>query len=319
MSIYDIQFTEQDIFNKLKSFDISDNRSLMFLEHELKSNLSTAHQTILVLRGWEINKNQQNHIKQLIEYNKLLHSSIDTMIRNYQTNADSKLLSLCSKNLLENIVSISDKLPLVKTIGCLGIISEENRKILLEADNSYVLTFYTYNLHFAKQFQRSIFNLKKDLQKYFLENLSASDQIHMSHPNVPRLETKVDYFTNVIIPLISNIQQHAFNSENDIYERRDNEDSFNRKIRIGSSIDKKNKEISIIVEDSGFGIRHEIQERIFEKGFSTKQEGGFGLFYVKNFVEANKGKICFETELGRGTSFKFTIPYKKEENYIYRQ
>ena len=141
----------------------------------------------------------------------------------------------------------------------------------------------------------------------------------MSHPNVPRLETKVDYFTNVIIPLISNIQQHAFNSENDIYERRDNEDSFNRKIRIGSSIDKKNKEISIIVEDSGFGIRHEIQERIFEKGFSTKQEGGFGLFYVKNFVEANKGKICFETELGRGTSFKFTIPYKKVENYIYRQ
>jgi PAS domain S-box-containing protein len=79
------------------------------------------------------------------------------------------------------------------------------------------------------------------------------------------------------------------------------------------------KEIELSVKDSGVGIPKEQQERIFTKFFRGANvirmatEGtGLGLFIAKNIIEAHGGKIWFESEEGKGSTFYFTLPVKEE-------
>ncbi|MFM9028706.1 MAG: sensor histidine kinase, partial [Bacteroidota bacterium] len=65
------------------------------------------------------------------------------------------------------------------------------------------------------------------------------------------------------------------------------------------------------VKDNGKGIKPEHQEKVFGL-FQTllpkdKSEGtGLGLTIVKKIVEQQEGRVSVESELGKGSSFKFT-------------
>ena len=67
--------------------------------------------------------------------------------------------------------------------------------------------------------------------------------------------------------------------------------------------------IRISIKDNGEGIAPEMQERIFIPNFTTKSSGtGLGLAMCKGIVEQAKGKIWFETEQGKGTTFHVELP-----------
>jgi signal transduction histidine kinase len=79
------------------------------------------------------------------------------------------------------------------------------------------------------------------------------------------------------------------------------------------------KEIEFFVKDKGVGIPKQQQKRVFTKFFRganvmrMETEGaGLGLYIAKNIIEAHGGRIWFESELGKGTTFYFTIPIKKK-------
>ena len=84
------------------------------------------------------------------------------------------------------------------------------------------------------------------------------------------------------------------------------------------SLSRKEKEIEFLIKDTGMGIPKDQQGRIFTKFFrapnviKTDTEGsGLGLFIVKNIVEVHGGKIWFESEEEKGTTFYFTLPVKE--------
>lgn len=73
-------------------------------------------------------------------------------------------------------------------------------------------------------------------------------------------------------------------------------------------------EVIISVKDSGKGIKKEDQIKLLKAdthftSYGTKNEkgSGLGLMLCKDFVEAHGGKLWFESEEGKGTTFNFTL------------
>ena len=87
-----------------------------------------------------------------------------------------------------------------------------------------------------------------------------------------------------------------------------------------SAVEKDSKEIQFSVEDNGIGIPKEDLSRIFErfyrvdKGRSKELGGtGLGLSIVKHLVQAHGGRVWVESQLGKGSTFYFTLPKRGEE------
>lgn len=67
--------------------------------------------------------------------------------------------------------------------------------------------------------------------------------------------------------------------------------------------------ILILFSDNGIGISEAQKEKIFSPNFTTKSGGmGLGLAMVKNIIESYNGKIWFESEKGKGTTFFVSMP-----------
>jgi signal transduction histidine kinase len=72
----------------------------------------------------------------------------------------------------------------------------------------------------------------------------------------------------------------------------------------------------IAVADTGVGIAPEDQDAVFEEfrqvGTADKKvEGtGLGLALSRKFIELHGGRIWVQSELGRGSTFSFTLPVR---------
>jgi len=75
--------------------------------------------------------------------------------------------------------------------------------------------------------------------------------------------------------------------------------------------------VEIAVSDTGMGVAEEIQSRIYEPFFTTKEVGkgtGQGLSFAHSVVvKKHKGKIWFETEPRHGTTFFIELPVREPD------
>ena len=85
------------------------------------------------------------------------------------------------------------------------------------------------------------------------------------------------------------------------------------KVFLQADVNQNHAEVRI--SDEGCGVRSEDRERIFEPFFrsaSTPSEvergSGLGLAIARTIVEQHGGRITVDSEVGKGTSFRFTLP-----------
>lgn len=79
--------------------------------------------------------------------------------------------------------------------------------------------------------------------------------------------------------------------------------------------EENDKEVTIMVQDNGVGMDDETINKLFDisqifttKGTDNETGTGLGLLLCKEFVNKNEGVIWVESSVGKGSSFKFTLP-----------
>jgi signal transduction histidine kinase len=84
---------------------------------------------------------------------------------------------------------------------------------------------------------------------------------------------------------------------------------------INISAERIDSDIVISVRDNGIGIKPDILKNLFDiskiknsRGTAQETGTGLGLWLCKEFVEKHHGKIRVESEFGKGSEFKFTLP-----------
>lgn len=82
------------------------------------------------------------------------------------------------------------------------------------------------------------------------------------------------------------------------------------------SLQPGHDDVTIVVKDQGMGIPKELKERLFQpfmkglKGTGNEAGTGLGLAIVNKIVMKHGGKIWVESEVGKGTTFFVSLPYK---------
>jgi PAS domain S-box-containing protein len=136
----------------------------------------------------------------------------------------------------------------------------------------------------------------KELLAEILDSLAPPDTFTIIvKPPMPSFVTKRLLLSQVFSNLISNAIKHQHKSDGQII----------------ISATKKENCYEFTVTDDGPGIAREYHEKIFGifqtlTADKTKDSTGIGLSIVRKIIETEGGKITVESELGVGTTFRFT-------------
>ncbi len=245
-----------------------------------------------------------------------------TLIKEYETKlleSETKLLEINqAKDRFINILSHDLRAPFTSILGFSEILLNEPN-LPIKEKNEYLtyiydasqnqLQFINYLLDWSRL---RTGNLKIESQRIRLQAIvyncvsiltgnairkNISIQIEVGEQLYVQADERL--LTQVIINLLSNSIKFS---------------PDNSKIEINAGIFNE-KQVEIIVRDSGIGISPDDQSKIFsidktylKEGTQGEKGSGFGLALVKEIVTKHAGEIWFYSEIMKGTEFHFTLP-----------
>lgn len=295
-------------FNNAKNFKPAKNAT-----HGKNGKSKPSDQTTIIVDNKKISDNyfmqklketeaHSLHLEMLIQQQKKELTDIIT--------TNNKFISILAHDLRSPFNSILGVLQLVKENLKTYNVSEIERYISIATSSANNTLNLLDNLlvWIVSQHQGENFNpVKIDLHNLLLEeieNLKVSanqKQIKLIESVAPDLYVTADLqmVKTIIRNLITNAIKFTANFG-----------------RITVNAIENNKYVEIAIEDNGIGISFEAQKELFKidsfhSTIGTKNErgGGLGLLICKDFVEMHGGKIWIESEPGKGSEFKFTLPH----------
>lgn len=128
---------------------------------------------------------------------------------------------------------------------------------------------------------------------------------------------KIDCFIGQLNQVFMNILANAIDSFEAIDRNRSYAEIEADPNCIIIEVFREEEQIKIRIQDNGCGIKPEIQERIFEQGFTTKAVGkgtGLGMAIAYQIVtEKHGGTLTCDSTFGRGTTFEITLPIRENQ------
>lgn len=255
-----------------------------------------------------------------LQKENLLLQNINLEQKNVQINSQSNELSqlINTKDKLFSIIAHDLRSPVAGILGVTDILQQNfedyqkdeilvlvnqlntsSKKTLNLLENLLVWTnFQTGKIEFNPE----LFNINGIVTEIIevLYSLAKTKNIIINYDSTKQLMIVAD--KNMIHAIVRNLVSNAIKFTN-----------VNGEINIKVIQNENHTEFSI--SDNGVGIKEDVKSSLFvinskTTALGTKGEkgSGLGLVICKEFVEKHNGKIWFETKIGEGTDFKFSIP-----------
>lgn len=231
-------------------------------------------------------KEKQNKIQELM-------NTRDSFIAALSHDLKSPIFA--EQKLIESILLDKENVKIDEFIEYLEDMYKINDEILRIVNN--LLTAYHLDSDKLElNCEETDINFLIESATHTLKHLAKDENILLVTDLTPNIRLNCvdkDMLSRVITNLISNAIKHSKHSG---------------EIKISSRIIEQNIQVS--VKDLGRGIPEEEKGNIFQKYPSSKRTvgTGLGLYISKQIIDAHNGKIWFESEAGKGTTFFFTLP-----------
>lgn len=148
------------------------------------------------------------------------------------------------------------------------------------------------------EFQEADINKEIDLTlKLMAHELKNNIKVEKKYSDIPPVMCSVNMLNQVFMNLLVNAC-HSFD-----------ESATNKIISVTTELLDNN--LIVKIKDNGKGIPQNIQNKVFNVGFTTKQIGigtGLGLSISRKIIELHKGTIIFTSKEEEGTEFIVSIP-----------
>lgn len=252
-------------------------------------------------------KNTQRQLqfeREIAEQNVIELEKVNTLLRKLESEK-SEFLSMVSHEFRTPIAGIigiaqtmlSSELDLTQDEQqkFLKIVETEGKRLSIILNDLLYLTKIESGITKINKKEVNLVNLVKNTIE--MVNVSSEDKIHINSSlleiNVP---IDLDKIKQVLLNLISNAK------------------SFGDQLPIEIRIQDKINSVEVSVIDHGLGISKDEQQLIFNKFYKLRNSkggtkgSGLGLTIVKRIIEAHQGKIWVESEVGKGSTFTFSLP-----------
>jgi len=217
--------------------------------------------------------------------------------------------------------------------GSLGKISEKQTEILRESKEScerlvrLVSMFLNYS---ALESGKLVLHLRENDLRDCIKDLDcrwqdafqrAKVRLNLKiHEDLPIFKFDYQKVQQCIFNLIDNALKHTpaggevtLMAQPHFWERRVNEAIPADERRRGAG--QKANAVMVSVADTGTGIAAEFHQEIFEEFVRVDPSSsgmGLGLAITKRLIQAHRGKVWVDSEIGRGSSFSFLLPIHVE-------
>ncbi|TAF38499.1 MAG: GHKL domain-containing protein, partial [Oscillatoriales cyanobacterium] len=174
--------------------------------------------------------------------------------------------------------------------------STDNIQVAVDRASKVVFALKTYARHdqSGEKMKANVTSGIETVLTLYHNQLKQNTEVVRNYSEVPEILCYPDELNQVWTNLIHNAMQ-AMTSKGTL--------------KIG--IKEVENSIEVSIKDNGSGIPDDIKPKIFDAFFTTKPEGegsGLGLDIVKKIIDKHDGKIGFESEVGKGTTFWVRLP-----------
>ncbi len=323
-----------------------------FIQNPINRILTAVTLSIISIFGWWLVKsvkkeNEQN--ESLIQLNKIIAKQKNKIERDKKAveaanvelvkldKAKTEFINIASHQLktpisvIQGVASMMiegdmDKMPPEQRQTFYNSVWQKTKKLKTIVHDILNATSFNDKKYSVMDNSAVMINIPKLLQQtiddFGMETKERGiDLVFSAKENIPEVRGQKEYLEEAFINLINNAIKYTPSAVMTHDVRGKRKDGA-EKAAVAVSVEKdpgNPKNILVKVKDNGIGIPQEAKAKLFKRFSRAKNavdmytDGtGLGLFIVKEIVEGHLGKVWFESEINKGTTFFVSLPFVPE-------